>query len=540
MKTEFNHMDCFFCVYDVDLPYTADFLHREYFFTPSEFTPPIQRVSAFEGMITSKDYVILGDVDSCKFILWGAVTARRSLTNIIVRREHNRFKEVIVIQPEIKKVEKPEEMVVLHGSDWRSLLIEYAEIVVSKMEVNLAGDINKNITGYCSWYYHYEKITEKELLQNMTAIRRNQQFFPAQYIQIDDGFQVHHGDWLSQNADWPTPLKLTVQKINESGFDAGIWTMPFLASTASQIYKNHKDWFVKDGDGEPITFKGWSPEPDHLWVCLDTSRTDVIKHLEHVYSTLYEWGFRYFKLDGLLFGTMRGIRRLAESTGISCYRDGLKVVKSSVKDSIVLACGSGSLETVGLVDNARVGLDTGKQWQSWGLPTFEHKADTSEPVDPCFPSLENALHTTLARWWQYDRFYRADPDVIMARQENTSLTIGEARMSCLAAIITGVAFTSDNLDKVDSERLELLRLASDIRVHQVRPFDWKHKIWPHVYEGKIDGKRTVAIFNFSDKMTWSLSDLHFSQPCKELLHPLGMIRKKIVVNSHDAALLVEV
>ena len=52
----------------------------------------------------------------------------------------------------------------------------------------------------------------------------------------------------------------------------------------------------------------------------------------------------------------------------------------------------------------------------------------------------------------------------MARDENTELTIAEARISALTTIITGVAFTSDRLDRIDKERLRLLSLAAKLQI----------------------------------------------------------------------------
>ena len=59
-------------------------------------------------------------------------------------------------------------------------------------------------------------------------------------------------------------------------------------------------------------------------------------------------------------------------------------------------------------------------------------------------------------WWMFDRWFRADPDTVMARQDNALYTLGEARISTLAAILTGVSITSDHLGTIAPERYRLL------------------------------------------------------------------------------------
>ena len=48
-------------------------------------------------------------------------------------------------------------------------------------------------------------------------------------------------------------------------------------------------------------------------------------------------------------------------------------------------------------------------------------------------------------FWRFDRWFRMDPDSLMARQDNAFYTAGEARISVLTGIMTGVCLTSDNL-----------------------------------------------------------------------------------------------
>ena len=533
--------NCYIMTFKVDLPPEASFFHRsENNVFNSEYGPKIFDMPAFDCIWPSANVVVLGDTASSQYQLFGAVTAFRSSSYFLVHRNQGRFSTVSAYQPEIKRDEKPEEIIELKGSDWRELMIEYADIAAKKMGVGKFYT-SENETGYCSWYYYYFSPTEKQFLDSVITIAKYKDTYPAKYVQIDDGYQSAYGDWLSQKDSWPTPLKDTVKKINDMGFKAGIWTMPFLADTSSKLFKDHPGWFVKDNKNNPWYIRGWAYPPHHNWACLDFSQKEVQAHIRNVYKTLYDWGFRYFKLDGGGFSAPIGLRYEENATGVSCLRAGLKILKEAVKDSVVLGCAMPYLPSIGLVDNTRVSTDTGEAWRMWAIPTETSKnVDESQPCSPSMPGLENALKGTMTNWWMFDRWFRCDPDVIMARDENTRLTFGQARMSALSGIVTGVSITSDRLDKMSADRIELLQKSAKLRMNQAMPIDWKDRHWPHVYKGTMNGKFALAIFNFSDfNQSWQLEDFGFKNSAEELLHPMGKIEKQIKLEPKDAALLVE-
>ncbi len=538
MNTD-NLDNCFKKTFEIKLPVEGSFcLKNDNNFFISEYGPRILTHPAFEGYWTSQDVVIVGDELSGQYQLLGAVTAFRSFTYFFIHRHQGRFTSIIAIQPEIKTNEHSEEIIELRGNDWRSLLVEYANIAAKKMGVAKL-NVGQNVTGYCSWYYYYFNVSQKQFLESVEASYNNSGDYKPKYMQIDDGYHTAYGDWLNRNPDWPEPLEETVKKVNDMGFDAGIWTMPFLADTESEVFKKHPDWFVHDYNDKPWYIRGWGIEPHHYWACLDFSRKDVQEHIRRVFETFYDWGFRYFKLDGGGFSAPSGKRSVPEATGVSSLRVGLRVLREAVRDSVVLGCAIPYLPSIGLVDHSRVSSDTGESWQMWGLPgQLPQNYDPSVPNPPGMPGLEHALQGTLSNWWMFDRWFRADPDVIIVRKERSQLTIGEARMSALSGIVTGIAITSDRLDKIDNERLAILKKSANIRITNLRPVEYKDKAWLNVFSGYIDGAYSVAIFNYSDiKRKWSLKDLGFTGSAEELLHPLGKINGSIEVPSHDAVLL---
>ncbi len=479
--------------------------------------------------VFSTDVIVCGSEKEKHYLLAGALTAFRSQSFFTAKYRNRKLIEIEVEQPYIKPGETPEEIIVLEGDDWRELLFRYAEMSAEKMGVKNI-DSAENMTGYCTWYYYYKDVTQAHLLENVEALSANRSVFSAQYVQIDDGFQTLQGDWLDRHENWPVPLDVTARKITDNGMKAGIWLMPFTASTASRVYNEHPDWFVKDANGETVTLLGWTPAPDHLWACLDTTQKAVQEHLKHIFQTFRSWGYTYFKMDGLNFGLYEGVRQDPDATPISAYRLGLQVIREAVPDCLIMACSEPFMPSVGLVDNARVSNDTSRDFMV---------GRTTRNVQTLGVCISSAVRITLGNFWKFDRWFRCDPDTIMARQDNAFYTRGEAKISVLSGIMTGISITSDHLGTIAPDRLALLGKAQNLRMRSARPVitEWKNE-WPSIYEGTVDGKRAVALINETDSaVKYRFADLGMPEKCTDLLEE-RVYTSEIEIPSHDAALLV--
>lgn len=503
----------------LDLPPGSCFMYRESNNMNIRYEPPCAFwLDGFDTEFTSDDVIVVGNEQKNLFTLVGAVTAFRSLSFFVLIRKATNLHAIEIRQPDILEGETPEEIVVLQGPDWKKLLDEYAEITAKKMNAPVI-DAKKNLTGYCTWYYYYADVTEQNLLDNLEALKaKRDSGYRAQVVQIDDGYQTFQGDWNDQDVSWPTPLAEIGGRIVSAGMTAGIWLMPFLASTASRVFRDHPDWFVKAENGEPKVSFGWSPPPDHLWACLDMTVPAAREHIANVFKTFRAWGYTYFKMDGLGFGLMEGRRSDPDATPVSAFRLGMKAIREAVPESFLLGCCPPIMPCLGFIDGARVSGDT---HASWG------------------PIL-NCSRSTYSRWWMMDKFFRCDPDTIMARQDRSSCTIGESRVSALTGIATGVALTSDNLATIAPERFELLERAAKYRMAGFRPIEWHAGTWPTLFEGTVDGARAAAVVNDSEDVkeyTFEMLHLDPAKDAEELLHPMGKRRYVISVPAHDAVLL---
>ena len=527
--------ECYRAALPLNFPPEANFIYR----STNNMTPvlpgsSVHSADSFDADLPSHDVVVVGDAGTSDYLLVGALTAHRSQTYFTVRRRSGRLHSIAVAQPSVKPGEKPEELLVKSGSDWRELLKFYAEESARRMGVKPVS-AETNLAGYCSWYYYYADVTERDFLDNLEALAaRSDSPYSSGIAQIDDGYQTFQGDWLDQDASWPTPLAEIARNAASKGLTPGIWLMPMLASTASRTFREHPEYFVCNEKGEPLVFAGWSPAPDNHWACLDATQHAVRDHLTHVFKTFRSWGFRYFKLDGLGYGLPEGRRQDAGATAVSAFRLALKTIREAVPDAFILGCCPPFMACLGYVDACRVSCDTSRYWFSQDPRPLN--CDNS----PGLPGIRNAWHGTIMNWWMFDRWFRADPDTVMARQDNAFYTLGEARISTLAAILTGVSITSDHLGTIAPERYRLLELAASLRLRDAAPARWEPFRWPQVFTGTVDGRKAAAFVNDTgQEMTFELSEGMLNASAEEVLIGLGRISGPLTLPPRDAALLIE-
>ncbi len=524
--------DCFRAEMDPELPAGANVLY-----TCANNMSPLRGGSVFfhagagDGDYASDDLVIVGDSERNEYVLAGAVGCRRSFSYFTVRRRNNRTESIGVEQPDLPSDGEPEKLLVLRGSDWRKLLIEYAETAAAEMGAPKIR-AEKNLCGYCTWYYDYGKISDSLFLENVRAIRKTPGRYARGVAQIDSGYQRTHGDWLTLKEGWGRSLEETAREVASLGMTPGIWLAPLIATTFSELFRAHPDWFVLDSNGKAKIHAGWDPPPHDQWLCLDGSNPEVHDFLRETFQTLRRFGYRYFKLDALGYGLARGTRKDPAATPVSAFRAMMRTIREAVPDAWLLACSSPFLPVVGLVDSCRIGCDTGMSWD------LDAEIPQNSDRHPGRPGVRNAWHDAIANWWMNDRWFRCDPDCVMARRTHTALTEGESRISVLGALWTGIAFTSDHFGELSEKELRLLNLAADFRIRNFLPLDWSPDSWPHVFGGTDErGCPVLAFVNDCDCPISFRTAPYGMESGTEILIGLGRCTS-VTLPPHDAALLI--
>ena len=374
-----------------------------------------------------------------------------------------------------------EELYIMGGASPHAAVSMFIDMAATRMNAIRPKQVP---TGWCSWYYYLTQPSEEEILANAEFIR-DRFGSKVAWIQIDDGYQKAVGDW-SENARFSSGLNTLSQKIVDAGFKPGIWVAPFIASEHSQLFRAKPEWFLSDEEGKPQVV-GENP----LWLgnyyALDLSRQDVVDHIGSIFEKLKSVGFDYFKIDFLHHATHNAVRYDSSITRATMVRRGLQAIRDAVGNSFILGCGAPLAQCIGITDGMRIGNDIGTIWKyTWGGGVYE--------------SSINAI----TRYFMHNRLWLNDPDCILVRQDDSSLTIEEVHLwATIAALSGGVMMFSDRMMEVSEERLRILDRLLPPFSRGARGVDVFRETEPRLFALPIEtvlGKwAVVAAINLSEK-----------------------------------------
>ncbi|HEV2833939.1 MAG TPA: glycoside hydrolase family 36 protein, partial [Pyrinomonadaceae bacterium] len=302
-------------------------------------------------------------------------------------------------------------------------------------------------SGWCSWYFFYQEINEKEIKLNAKWIAENLKDYGAQYVQIDDGWQGT-GRGLGENRDWTTVnnrfsggMDRLAAYIKSLGLKPGIWLAPHGQSNHA-IVNNHKGVFLLKPDGTTAS-NTW--EGTFL---IDPSTQESQKYLRDLFATLAAWGYDYFKIDGQPivvreYRNKKGFMKSPADDTDELYRDTLESIRQAIGPGrYLLGCWVVPLEGIGLMNGSRIGADVLPNWEGF----------------------KYAMRATMQYYFLHNVAWYTDPDVFIVR---APLPLEQARAWATLQGLTGqAALMSDRLVDLSPERVELIKRvypAVDIR-----------------------------------------------------------------------------
>lgn len=307
--------------------------------------------------------------------------------------------------------------------------------------------------GWCSWYQYFQGITQADVLRSMHWAQEHRTTVPLDVLQIDDGFQAEVGDWLEwDHQSFPLGMDQLADEIERVGFKAGLWLAPFIAKPGASVLAEHEDWILRRPNGKP------SPA-GYLWDtfprALDVTHPEVQEHLRKVmYTVVHEWGYRYLKLDFLYAGALPGERFDPTKTRAQALRGALELIREVAgEDAVLVGCGCPLGSGVGIFDSMRIGPDVATHW----LPEYRGLGFLLRS-EPGLPSCRNAIQTSLARAHLHGRWWANDPDCILLRDSDTSLTPSEVQtLATVVSLSGGAMMVSDDLGLLSKKRVSWLQ-----------------------------------------------------------------------------------
>jgi alpha-galactosidase len=208
---------------------------------------------------------------------------------------------------------------------------------------------------------------------------------------------------------------------------------------------------------------------------LDTTRPDVLDHLERTARALVEAGYPYLKLDFTYAPAVPGTYADRSRTPAERVRAGMEAIRRGAGEgAFLLGCGLPLAQGIGVVDGMRIGPDVAPRWDpKEAVPGYEDVA----------PATGNALRNTEARQFLHRRLWLNDPDCVMLRTTDTELTAEQVeRWARAVAASGGMVLVSDDLSLLGAGSRRLL----DDVVAEGRRQDERHRVEP---PGPVNGPR---------------------------------------------------
>ncbi|GMV86535.1 MAG: hypothetical protein AMXMBFR80_23900 [Dehalococcoidia bacterium] len=378
------------------------------------------------------------------------------------------------------------------GHDALDLIEEYADEAATEMGARVPDHVP---AGWCSRCSSDNRVGEANLVANLEAMLRDGH--PAEYIQVDDGFQAHTGDWLTANAKFPSGMQALAGRIREAGYKPGLWLAPFVLSEASAALREHPDMVLKTPAGETVFVQ------TSLGRCaiLDCTNPESEAWLRNVIRTVVrEWGYVCLKLDALAYAASPASRVHYHTPGTTAamnLRRGLEIIRDEAGGETFLLGGSCHFgPAVGLVDAMGVGAGVKETWAAGPNPSVKH-----------------AMRLALQRNWMHGRWWANDPDCLIVRETDTELNEAETRFLATGiALSGGMVVASDGLPKVSPARQEMALALFPPPGVAARPVEPSDGPVPRAWRAELgEGRALIGILNWDDAPAWV--------PWGELLKP---------------------
>ena len=368
---------------------------------------------------------------------------------------------------------------------------------------------------YCTWYHRDTSgsgaSTEKLLAENSDFISAKLAPFGMNVAQIDDRWQLGlPSDYPNQkkkfkkwgpyklfkeaNENFPGGMAKTADYMKSKGLVPGIWFMPFAGNHLSPAFAHNQEIFAKNPDGTPFADMRWSG------TCIDTTHPKGIEYIEERVKRIYDWGYRYFKLDGLHTGMPSrniyvntdydekedfGAATLhnPNKTFIEAFRDGMDLVRNNAPEAFILGCSTTqNLRSLGAafggVDAMRVGPDNDRA-------SLGRWIDVTRGAEFC----TNVYFLNNRVWYN-------DPDPIYVRESNP---ISSARwMASWMAVSGAMNTTSNQYSTLAKDRLDLVKRTLPTHNLDARPVDFLETAKPRIWLVQDERMNLVALFNYKE------------------------------------------
>jgi hypothetical protein len=409
-----------------------------------------------------------------------------------------------------------ETLLVGRFDDVRIGLEQYADAIASQLQICLPPQPSV----YCTWY-HGGASDAEQIARNTDFVQQRMVPYGFHVMQIDDRWQAGESkngprkdfSRVLPEGPYPDGMAGTATYIAAQGLVPGIWFMPFAGTWNDPYWADKQDLFYREGRSADnyIAETNGGQRPDYppgeapyvvRWggTCLDMTNPKTQDYLRSIVNRIAkEWGYRYFKMDGLWTATGTRLQYVNSAyqdddlglptrfnpalTPIEAYRRGLDIVRETAGQDVFLlgCCANQNMRSFGpafgKVDAMRVGPDNGATPQ--GL-------------------VRGPLFSTRV-FFLNKRVWYNDPDPVYVRE---SFPLHMAQTSVSWTALTGSLHSSSySYYELPPERLDILcRSLPAHGLKTVRPVDYlEHdpaRIWLLTDDRQGVRRDVIGLFNW--------------------------------------------
>jgi len=290
-------------------------------------------------------------------------------------------------------------------------------------------------------------------------------------------------------------MAYTAKNIRSHGMVPGIWFMPWAGNRSNPYFD--PAIYARNPDGTPFHDGRWSG------TCIDSTSPKGEAFIRERIKRIYDWGYRYFKIDGMHTGLATyniyinthykdgdyeayGKVKLhdPDMTQAQAYRKCLKILQEEAPEAMVLGCNvSQNMRSMGpafgMIDAMRIGPDNGGAAQGRWNEVLRG------------PWHGSNLYFLDGRVWYND------PDPVYVRSSNP---IEKARWMCSWLSVSGAMHTSsEQYDTLEPERLDLLKRCLPSHECTARPVDYLETNQPRIWLAENERMHVIGLFNWDEK-----------------------------------------
>lgn len=321
-------------------------------------------------------------------------------------------------------------------------------------------------------------INETNMSENLDVMARELKPFGVDYFQLDDGYQLGHGDWQANPSRFPSGMPAWSRRVREKGLVPGLWISAFNVDETSTLYAEHPEWMARQRDNA----LGPLLAPDAGTRVLDLSKPEPVAWVSDTLKRYVDdWGMGWIKLD-FAYQALPYAPRESTLTSLEAYKRAIRAIRSAIGDDVFYLGIAMMGLNWGVVDGMRLTLDNAPRWEE--PDPFALLSATN--------SFKSTVRTGARRYYFHNRVWLTHNDLLFFRTDTSQpeprITVDEARTFASFIGLTGsIVKFGEDLRTLTPEQIQTWRKLLPIYPATARPLDLFRRMYPEQWLLDVDG-----------------------------------------------------